>query len=484
MMKRVVMIVMGLLMGALTAFGQLSMPNIFDDDMVLQQGKPVALWGEARPGAKVTARFADQRVSAVADAEGKWSLHLAEMTASAEPRTLVVSSGREKLTYNNVLVGEVWLASGQSNMEYSMGNHNHYVRPARGDRDVLMKAYYEADAPLVRVLYVSRNMGVDTLPTNGWHPVGRESLRPVSAAGYFFAKELADSLRVPIGLISSSWGGTPVEEWTPKEAFCASEQFGPKVDERGFFEGVKVAYRYDKLIAPMVPYTLRGFVWYNGEQNLITGDTDVYAPKQMLMVESWRELWNDNQMPFYYVQLAPYAYSQRRSDAVLKCWDALPRFRDAQTAAMAQPHTGMVVTTDLVDDLTDIHPPYKWVVGHRLALWALADTYGYEHLVAQGPTYANMTIEGNKVVVEFTNVAEGLRTADGKAPTWFRVAGADGRFYDATAHLVAPNRVEITAPQRVPKPLYVSFGWDEIATPNLVGGTGLPAVPFNTLQMK
>ena len=366
-MKRTILFVLSLLVASLTAFGQLSMPNVFSDDMVLQQGKPVALWGEARPGAKVTARFADQKVSAVADAEGKWSLHLAEMTASTEPRTLVVSSGKEKLTYNNVLVGEVWLASGQSNMEYSMGNHNHYPRPARGDRDILMKAYYEADAPLVRVLYVNRKiMYADTLPTKGWKRVTTENIKPVSAAGYFFAKELADSLKVPIGLVSTSYGGSPVEAWTPVEVYRESERFAAEVDENGNYRGVPIGNRYRKFLAPLVPYTMRGFLWYQGEQNLTVGQTSTYAEQQMLLVDAWRKLWGDEQMPFYFAQLAPYAYSQQRTIIEPRTWNELPEFWEQQKAALAQPHTGMITTLDLVDDVKEIHPPYKWIVGTAL----------------------------------------------------------------------------------------------------------------------
>lgn len=474
-----------LLLTTMGAMAQLSLPNVFDDDMVLQQGKRVCVWGEARPAAKVSVAFAGQRVATVADEEGKWRLYLGEMTASAEPRKMVVSSGRERLVFENVLVGEVWLASGQSNMEYSMGNHNHYPRPARGDRDVLMKAHYEANDALVRVLYVSRNMSVDTLPTTGWHTVGYESLKPVSAAGYFFAKELADSLKVPIGLISSSWGGTPVEEWTPREAFEKS-QFGEDVDSKGFYGNVKVAWRYDHLIAPMVPYTLRGFLWYNGEQNLMTGDTDIYADKQMLMVDAWREVWGDEQMPFYYVQLAPYAYSNRRNLAIPCTWATLPLFWEAQKRALAQPHTGMVSTFDLVDDVSEIHPPYKWIVGSRLAKMALARSYGFENIEPEGPVFKGYTIEGDQVVVEFDNVSGGLKTSDSSsAVTFFCLAGADGRFFPAEAKIISPTKIALTCTRvKASRVVDVSFGWDEESGHNLHGGNGLPAQPFNTLFMR
>ena len=232
---------------AVAVSAEVKLPSVLGNDMVLQQGKKVAIWGEAKPAAKVVVKFADQTVATVADAEGKWSLHLGEMTASAEPRTLTVRSGREKISYEGVLVGEVWLASGQSNMEYSMGNHPHYPRPARGDRDILMKEYYEADAPLVRVLYVNRKiLHADTLPTNGWKRVTTENIKPVSAAGYFFAKRLADSLNVPIGLVSTSYGGSPVEAWTPVEAYRESERFAADVDDKDNYKGVPIGNRSRK----------------------------------------------------------------------------------------------------------------------------------------------------------------------------------------------------------------------------------------------
>lgn len=485
-MKKVFISLLSLLATSMVALAQLSLPNVFSDNMVLQQGKNVTLWGEARPAAKITAKFADQKVTTVADANGKWTLQLAPMEASAEGRKLVVTSGREKVTYNDVVVGEVWLASGQSNMEYSMGNHPHYVRPTRGDRDKLMKEYYEADAPLVRVLYVNRKiLHADTLPTKGWKRVTPENVKPVSAAGYFFAKELADSLQVPIGLISTSYGGSPVEAWTPEEAYRESELFAGDMDENGNYKGVPVGNRYRKFMAPLVPYTLRGFLWYQGEQNLTVGQTDTYTAQQMLLVDSWRKLWGEDDLPFYYVQLAPYAYSQQRTIIEPRTWDELPRFWEAQKAALAQPHTGMITTLDLVDDVMDIHPPYKWIVGHRLADLALSKTYGRKGIVTEGPVFKSFTIEGKRVIVEFDNVGSGLKTPTGSPyVTFFRLAGASGRFYGAVGKIVGKNKVEVTS-QWLGAPIVdVCFAWDEKAGHNLLGGDGLPAQPFNTLWTK
>ena len=487
-MKRLFVSVLSLLAVVLTAAAQLSLPNVFSNDMVLQQGKKVAIWGEAKPATKVVVKFADQTVATVADAEGKWSLHLNEMTASAEPRTLTIRSGREKISYEGVLVGEVWLASGQSNMEYSMGNHPHYPRPARGDRDILMKEYYEADAPLVRVLYVNRKiLHADTLPTNGWKRVTTENIKPVSAAGYFFAKRLADSLNVPIGLVSTSYGGSPVEAWTPVEAYRESERFAADVDDKDNYKGVPIGNRYRKFLAPIVPYTLRGFLWYQGEQNLTVGMTDTYAEQQNLLIESWRKLWGDEELPFYFAQLAPYAYSQQRTIIEPRTWDELPQFWEQQKASLALPHTGMITTLDLVDDVKEIHPPYKWIVGQRFADLALAKTYGREGIVTEGPVMKSVTIDtkNKKAIVEFDNVGSGLKTTTGTPyVTFFRLAGESGRFYGGVGKITGKNTVEVTSQWLGAPIVYVCFSWDEASGHNLLGGDGLPAQPFNTLWTK
>ena len=457
---------------------QLCLPKVLCDHMVLQQGKPVAIWGTATPESDVEVSFLKQRKHTVADESGSWCLYLDPMKASATPEKLRVRSGKEQLLIRDVLVGEVWLASGQSNMEYSMNNHPKYAKPCRGDRNYQQKAYERANNPSIRLLHVQKRIDTDTLPSHGWQQLSQESLKPISAVAYFFAEMLADSLQVPVGIISSSWGGTPIEAWTPTEAYLNTPPFSDEMVRGRIYQGIDVGKRYRKLIAPLIPYTLRGFLWYQGEQNLIQGDMAVYAEKQRCLIESWRQKWNDKTLSFYYVQLAPYMYSQRRNDAMAKTWETLPEFRQVQALTMEQvTHTGMVVTTDLCDSPRDIHPPYKWEVGRRLARWALANDYGFRNLIYKNPSVERMHAEGDTVWITFRDCGEGLMTADGRHPDWFWVAGKDGRYFEAKAELVASNCVAIRC-ERVRHPMSVRFGWDEVAAPNLRNSAGLPAIPF------
>ena len=464
-----------LLCCVLNVSAEIKLPKVIGDNMILQQGKNVAVWGDADPGETVTVKFAKQTVRVKADAEGKWSVALAPMEVSKTPREMTVSGKKEKITLKNILVGEVWLASGQSNMEYSMNRHPQYKKPAKGDPDILQKEFSAAENPLIRVLYVEKKLDTAELPTSGWHEAVGEELAPVSAAGYFFAKKLFEELDVPVGIISSSWGGTAIETWTPVEAYLESPLFADKM-KGDRLEGQEVGRRYGKMIEPLIPYTLKGFIWYQGETSLINGDMMNYADKMKVLVDSWRSLWNDNDMPFYYVQISPMVYSQRR-DHVAKDWQSLPHFWEVQTLALDIPNTGMIVTTDLVDNPRDIHPSYKWIVGERLSRLALAKDYD-KKVEYSGPVFKKMAIDGNKAVIEFDHVESGLVTSDGKAPDWFQISGPDGKFVKAEA-AIDGGRVVLTA-KGVKEPAAVRFAWDEVAMPNLVNGEGLPAVPFRT----
>ena len=455
---------------------QIILPKIFNDHMVLQQGKKVPVWGTAAPGAAITVRFQEQVKPAIADEQGRWSVQLDELTASKKPNQLVVQSLKDKVTFRDVLIGEVWLVSGQSNMEYSMHNHPQYAKPKKGDPDFLEKAFKAANDPLIRVLYVEKHLKSDVLPTNGWQKVSPAALAPVSAIGYFYAKALVDSLDVPVGIISSSWGGTSIETWTPSEAYAASSVFGSQLEGEQL-HGETVGIRYNKMIAPIAPYSLRGFLWYQGETNLIRGDIGNYADKKKVLIEAWRKSWEDDTLPFYYVQLAPYSYSQRRNDAVVNTWEALPKFWEVQYDCLAIPYTGMVSTTDLVDDVKDIHPSYKWIIAERLARLALAKDYGYEGLPYNGPTFKKMTVADDHILLTFDHAAEGLFTPNGEDPTWFVIKHKSGNYQKAKARIEGNTVVIQREKHHLP---VVRFAWDELAMPNLYNKAGLPALPFRT----
>ena len=300
-----------------------------------------------------------------------------------------------------------------------------------------------------------------------------------SAAAYFFGRELHKDLKVPVGLIESSWGGTRIEPWTPREGF----QMVPSLSE--FVRGpsstnrqVSASTLYNGMIAPLVPFAIRGAIWYQGESNLIDGnDGVIYADKMKAMVSSWRKLWGEGEFAFYYVQIAPFLYSQRK-DPQPHTTEALPLIWEAQTLGLGIPNTGMIVTTDLVDDLHDIHPRDKQDVGKRLAQVAEAKTYGRKGIAYSGPMYKGMEVRGAKVVLHFDDADGGLMSKDGKPLTWFTIAGADGKFEPAEA-AIDGDTVVVSSP-KVTEPKAVRFAWDETAQPNFCNKAGLPAVPFRT----
>lgn len=473
-MKRIIAIVISGIMSFSILEAQIRLPKVITDNMVLQQGKEVRIWGEAAPDSKVTVTFFKQKKTAVADKVGRWVVTLDPMEAEKTPQSMTITSGKEKKILENILVGEVWLASGQSNMEYSMNNHPKHPKPKKGDKEYLHKAFMAADSPLIRVLHVKKQL-TDTLPTDGWKPLSQESLAPVSAAGYFFAEHISKELDVPVGIISSAWGGTPIEHWISEEAFEDSPIFEDQVAFNKL-NGIEIATRYDKMIAPLAPYTMRGILWYQGEQNLIQGDISIYTDKQRLLIQDWRNKWEDQSLSFYYVQLAPHTYSTRRNDAIAKTWEVLPMFWQAQEACLDVPGTGMVVITDLIDKPSEIHPSYKWEVGRRLALHALAKDYGI-NTAYSGPTFKSVTFSGEEAIIEFENVGEGLVTDDGAAPDWFWLSNSSGRFFKGEAEIVDTNKISVRC-KRYKHPSVVRFAWDEIASPNLFNSEGLPAVPF------
>lgn len=476
-MKRLISSILTICFLYLAAHAQIRLPKVLTDNMVLQQGKQVCIWGEAPAGAQVQINFMKQKKQVNSDNIGRWMIHLDPMEATKSPQKLTIRCGKDKKVLENILVGEVWLASGQSNMEYSMNNHPKHPRPKRGDKEYLHKAFMEADSPMIRVLHVKKQL-TDTLPTDGWKVLTQESLAPISAVAYFFADSISRHLDIPVGIISTSWGGTPIEAWTSLEAYENSPVFENKVSYNRL-DGVDIGKRFDCMIAPLIPYTLRGFLWYQGEQNLIQGDTDIYTEKQKLLIEDWRNLWKDQSLPFYFVQLAPYVYSQRRNDAIAKTWEALPQFWQAQQACLEVPNTGMVVVTDLIDKPSEIHPSYKWTVGRRLARLALNKTYGCKDIICKGPSFKSVTFKGNVAIVEFKNVGKGLMTDDGKTPDWFWMADKSGRYFQSEARIIAPDKIEVKC-NRYEKPLSVRFAWDETASPNLFNSEGIPAVPFGS----
>jgi len=451
----------------------------FTDHMVLQRDQPVKVWGDSAPGETVTVEFAGRAKTTAAAPDGRWSVALDPLPASAEPRTLIVH-GRNTVTFSDVLVGEVWLCSGQSNMEKPLG-----PRAGQKPTDDYEAEVRRADEPRLRLFQVpwwaEPKAGVTGLR---WVPCTPETVvqTEFSAAAYYFGRELVRALGVPVGLIHSSFGGTQIEAWMPAAAFASDPALRDLIHVHYFawVKGVQPTELYQSMITPLVPYTLRGFLWYQGESNVMQADGALYTAKQRALIASWRAAWGEPDAPFYYVQLAPFDYSRWDKFAKLLTPEALPLFWAAQAAGLAVPHTGMVVTTDLVRDFHDIHPTDKRDVGLRLARLALADTYGRRDLLAVSPQFAGMRVlGGGRMELTFRDAGAGLASRDGQPLTDFTIAGADRKFVPATAAIAGADRVIVSSPA-VAEPAAVRFGWDETAHPNLVNSAGLPAVPFRT----
>ena len=490
------------------ALADVTLPHVFGSHMVLQRDREVPVWGWAAPGEDVKVQFGDKpALTAKADAAGGWRVKLPAMAANAAAQKLTVS-GANQVVLEDVLVGEVWVCSGQSNMEFQLASCDNAATEIP-----------QADYPQLRQLGVPKRPS--GFPMNdvdaAWAVCTPETAPRFTGVGYFFGKQLMLDLKVPVGLINTSWGGTAIEPWTPPSGFAQvpsldyllklvtltnprSEPYKQTLNEYlGRSEAwVKQAREalaaekpldpapeyppalkplvgpggpstlYNGMVEPLIPYAIRGAIWYQGETN--HGDGMRYTEKTKALVGGWRQLWGQGDFPFYFVQIAPYTYGNE--DPGL-----LPTFWEAQAACVVQvPNTGMAVIHD-IGNYTDIHPRNKLGVGQRLAALALKGTYGRADVVANGPTFKSLAQEGAKLRVQFDNVGGGLVSRDGKPLTWFEVIDADeGGFVPATA-VIDGASVLLSAPE-AKKPVAMRFAWAKNAEPNLMNKEGLPAWPF------
>jgi sialate O-acetylesterase len=430
---------------------EVSVPAIFSSHMVLQQGVECPVWGFAAAGEKVTVTFAGQTAKATADDKGNWMVKLKPLPANATPQTLTVA-GQNTLTIEDVLVGEVWLCSGQSNMEWSLSQATDGKNEAA-----------KADNPLIRHIKLEHrgsDAPVTDVPSKGWTNCTPQTAGAYTAVGYYFAQYLTTELKVPVGLIGSNWGGTRIEPWTAPEGY-------KQVTSLNSLATTNKPKLYNGMIYPLVPFAIKGTLWYQGESN--NGEGMKYFEKMQALILGWREMWKYPDMPFYYVQLAPFTY-KGNPKSLAEMWDA-------QTAALSIPHTGMAGTSD-IGTPKNIHPPNKKDVGKRLALWALAKTYDKPIAVYSGPIFKSMKIKGNQAELLFHHSGSGLTARDGKELTHFEVAGEDKNFVPAKARV--EGSTVVVAAEGVAKPVAVRFAWDQVAEPNLSNKEGLPAIPFRT----
>jgi sialate O-acetylesterase len=398
------------------ASAEVKLPSIIGDNMVVQRDRTVPIWGWDVPGTKIGVTMGESKATATADADGRWLVELPAMAAGG-PHTMTIQ-GTNTVTVQNVLVGEVWLCSGQSNMEWTV------QRSANPEEEIAA-----GDHPAIRHIKIGRapmDTPQDDVPADGWRVCSPETVANFTAVGYYFARHLNQELGVPVGLIGSNWGGTRIEPWTPPVGFQSVSALKDIADNLANLPAKtadgKVNHQsplalYNGMIHPLLPMAIRGAIWYQGESN--NGEGMLYHEKMKALIHGWRSVWNDPQMPFYYVQLAPFRY---KVDP-----ERLPGIWEAQLKTLSVPHTGMAVTVD-IGDVTDIHPLNKQDVGKRLALWALAKTYGRTGLVYSGPLYKGLEIDGNRAIVSFDHVGGGLVSRDGQPLTDFQIAGEDGQF--------------------------------------------------------
>lgn len=458
-------------------YAQVRLPKVLGSNMVLQRDKPLPIWGWASAGEQVTVTFAGQQQVTKANTEGNWKVMLAPLKANAQPQDLTIA-GSNTIKLSNILIGEVWLCSGQSNMEYTMKLGGSYAKPKKGIDSAALeitKTY-----PNIRIFLVEKILSTPDVTTTGWNVCSAQAFEKISAVGFYFAKNIQQELNVPVGIISSSWGGSRIEPWTPADAYKSLPAFASEAQQTLYMiDSVVPGKNYKSMIQPLAPFALRGFLWYQGESNCMINDGMRYADKMQALIEGWRKQWGSDKLSFYSVQIAPYYYTKRK-DRMPHTPETEAEFWEAQIESTKIPHTGIVYITDLVDNLSDIHPPYKWEVGRRLALIALKNDYN-KKVVSSGPVFKGMKVKNGKASLSFTN-ADGLKSIDGKPLTWFTIEGGDGKFIPATTE-IAGNRIILSA-EGITKPVNIRFAWNETAMPNLFNAAGLPAVPFRTDALK
>ncbi len=503
-MKRraILLLVLAALVIALPAAADVKLPAIIGSNMVLQAGMEAPIYGWADPGEQVTVKFRGQELSATTGDDGKWSVKLAALTAGG-PDDLSIA-GKNALTLTNVLVGEVWVCSGQSNMGMTVQSSNNAT-------EEIAAATY----PQIRLFTVQRRPSpTPEADTQGnWVECSPASVPSFTAAGYFFGRQLHQDLKVPVGLINSSWGGTMAEAWTTRESLEGNEMFAPVLqrwaDGEANYPQQKAAYEpklddwkkrqadakaqnqpfterapnpplfdqkqhmpaglYNGMIQPLIPFGIRGAIWYQGESN--AGRAEAYRTLLPTMIQDWRSQWGEGPFPFYIVQLAN--FMARKPDPGESAWAEL---REAQTmTAETVENCGQAVIIDIGDE-KNIHPTDKQNVGKRLALIALAKTYG-QAVEYSGPMYDSLTVDGGKAIVKLAH-AQGLTAKGGEPLKGFAVAGEDRKFVWADA-AIEGETVVVWSPQ-VAAPVAVRYDWADNPDGNLYNGADLPACPFRT----
>ncbi|WP_034040486.1 sialate O-acetylesterase [Wocania ichthyoenteri] len=459
-MKKIHLLIL-LLLTANISFAKIWLPSILSDNMVLQQNSNATIWGWTTSTAETIEVIGswNGEVVKVKTYQGVWSVTL-PTTRAGGPYTVIIR-GHEEIVLSNVLLGEVWLCSGQSNMQWTPENG------LLNAEEEIKKANY----PNIRFFQVPQTKSItpqDDL-VGDWTECKPETMRKFSSVAYFYGKELYQTLNVPIGLINSSWGGTPVEPWIKKELIENDEELkkaAKKLKSYEWWPGLP-GNAYNGMIHPITKFNIAGVIWYQGESN--RDNAFSYYKSFPLLIEFWRKEWG-KELPFYFTQIAPFNYKSKTNiEAAV--------VRDAQLYTMlALPKTGMVVTND-IGNLKNIHPINKQEVSKRLSLWALVKTYGVKDLMFSGPIYKSMEIKKNKIVLYFDYAENGLIKKEKELREFF-IAGEDQKFYPAIAKI--KNNTVVVSSKKVKKPVAVRFAFSDTALPNLYNMSGLPASAFRT----
>ena len=445
-------------------WAMIKLPSILSPGMVLQQQSTVNIWGWATPGEKITITsdwFTDQ-FSTVTGPSGKWLVRIPTGKAGG-PYTLTIK-GENTIILPDVLIGEVWVCSGQSNMEFTIKMLGGWKLYATEKKELKKHDYSQ-----IRFCQVKHAMSVVPLDSCdvSWSKANLRSVTDFSATAWFFAQCLYNRLHVPIGLISTNIGGTPAEAWTSRTAMENDPELqyyltSPNGQSR---ETGRISVLYNAMIHPLINFSIRGVIWYQGETNI--PDADLYGKLFPAMIRNWRADWNQGDFPFYFVQIAPFDYNEP--------YPAAAYLREAQTKALALPNTGMASTMD-IGNTRNIHPKNKPEVGKRLAWWALAKTYGIDKVKFQGPVFLRAEKEGRRFRLFFDH-ADSLFSRGGP-PVCFTLAGHDGKFRSANA--IIEGKTVVLSSDSVHDPRYVRYAFTDTDTVNLYNQAGLPAAPFRT----
>lgn len=472
------------------ACADVKLPNVFGSHMVMQQGQKNRVWGLAEAGESITVTIDQQRLQTTAGADGKWQVFLEPLVAGG-PYTMSVK-GKNEVSFEDVLIGEVWVCSGQSNMQWSVNASN--------DPDLEKAA---AKFPRIRMINFPQVGTQEPIWTHDrrWQVCSPATVGDFSAVGYFFARQLHQTLEVPVGMINNAWGGSACEAWVRRDILAADEKYQPLLDrwaavEKSFAElsakptptddekkqlaGLQNNLRgnsrpgniYNGVLKSHLGYGIKGAIWYQGESN--AGRAYQYRDLFPLMIDSWRKEWNQGDFPFYWVQLAD--FRTEKAEPAESDWAEL---REAQTMTMTRlPKTGEAVIIDIGEG-KDIHPKNKVDVARRLARWALVNDYGVPGIAPRSPIYKSMEKQAGKVILSFEHLSGGWRPFDINEPRGFTIAGEDKKFVHAQAKIVSDGRIEVWS-EAIKQPMSVRYAWADNPVCNMFSGAGLPLTPFRT----